>query len=221
LQLDLDGPGARRVFTGISVAGLHVLMVLVLIAQSATVRSMLPSMLHLKLVPGRFHVPPPPLQPLLLPPPPSAPMPNIVVAAPPAASAPRAAAQAPAVASHALHFGAASADTGLGLDVGTQAGGGAASRGSLADFEAAVKQKILAGKRQPGLAWDRRNTCVVNYTVNVSRAGAISGFTIAPCAVPEINQAARDAIQAAAPFPVPPDLGAATYAVHGTLIFRP
>ena len=119
----------------------------------------------------------------------------------------------------ASHFGAAT-DAGLGLDVGTSSGGGAGARGSLSGFEAAVRRAVLAGKRQPTLAWDRRDTCVVNYVVRVDRNGGLAGLHIDPCAVPEINQAARAAIQGAA-FPRPPDLGAASYDVHGSLIFRP
>ncbi len=84
-----------------------------------------------------------------------------------------------------------------------------------------MRARVLAGKHQPTLAWDRRNTCVVNYRVSVGRDGALSGFTIDPCAIPEINEAARAAIRAAAPFPPPPELGAASTEVHGTLIFHP
>lgn len=112
-------------------------------------------------------------------------------------------------------------DTGLALDIGGAATGGAGSRAGLEDFEAEVKRRILAQKRQPTLAWDRRNTCVVNYTVSVGAGGRLAGFRIDPCAVPEINAAARQAIAAAAPFPPPPALGAAAADVHGTLIFRP
>ena len=80
---------------------------------------------------------------------------------------------------------------------------------------------MLAAKRQPSLAWDRRNTCVVAYRVSVTRTGALAGFSIDPCGVPEINAAARATIQGAGPFPPPPDLGAAASEVHGSLIFHP
>ena len=117
------------------------------------------------------------------------------------------------------HF-AASTDTGLGLDVGTVAGGGAGSRGTLAGFEDLVRRRIVAGKRQPDLAWNRRNTCVVGYKVHIGTDGRLSGFSIDSCAVPEINEAARAAIQQAA-YPRPPELGASSYEVHGSLVFRP
>jgi protein TonB len=129
----------------------------------------------------------------------------------------RVAPAAPAVS----HFGPAGSDSGLGVEVTTNAGGGARGRGSLADFQAAVKRAVLARKVQPSLAWDRRNTCVVNYTVSVAQDGALVGLSIDRCAVPEINAAAEVAIRGAAPFPPPPDLGAARTVVHGTLVFRP
>ncbi len=168
--------------------------------------------------------PPPPIMPKLTPPellP--VPVPEIEVAPPPvASSAPRAIQRiAPRSAPTASHFGSASGDTGLGVNVATSVTGGSGSRGSLGDFEAAVKRAILARKVQPTLAWDRRNTCVVNYTAHVSRDGSLAGFRIEPCAIPEINEAARTAIMQAAPFPPPPDLGGRTYDVHGTLIFHP
>ena len=81
---------------------------------------------------------------------------------------------------------------------------------SPGEFEAAVKRAVLQRKRQPSLAWDRRNTCVVNYTVKIARDGSLAGLSIDPCAIPEINDAARNAIREAAPFPAPPDLGAPT-----------
>jgi protein TonB len=118
------------------------------------------------------------------------------------------------------HFGTAT-DAGLGIDVATSSVGGTGSRGSLESFQAAVRRRVLAGKRQPVLAWDRRQSCVVAYRVTVARSGALAGFSIDPCAVAEINEAARAAIRQAAPFPPPPDLGAATYDVQGSLIFHP
>ena len=84
-----------------------------------------------------------------------------------------------------------------------------------------MKRAILSRKVQPSLAWDRRNTCVINYTARVARDGSLAGFQIDACAIAEINGAAATAIQRAAPFPRPPDLGARIYDVHGTMIFHP
>ncbi len=218
MQFEPDRQGARAV-AGVAVAGLHVVLIAVLVSQSTAVRDTMPALLPLRMIPAPRPPPPPvPIPPLRLAPAPAIPVPDFKIAgAPPPPLAKQAARAAP----QAAHFGAASGDAGLGIDVAASAGGGNAGRGSLADFEAAVKRQVLARKRQPSLAWDRRNTCVVAYTVTITSTGALAGMTIEPCAVPEINQAARDAVSSAAPFPPPPDLGARTYAVRGSLIFRP
>ena len=197
---------------------LHVL-VFALLTSTGTVPPLRPAVLPIRAV-AQPAPPPPPaprLQPTLEAPPALAlALPEIRLTPPPAA--PRAVTRA-ALAPQASHFGAAT-DNGLGLDVAIVSGGGAGTRGTLAGFEAAVRARVLAGKRQPSLAWDRRDTCVVNYRVSVARGGGLAGYTIDPCAVPEINQAARDAI-AHASLPAPPDLGASSYEVHGSLIFHP
>ena len=163
--------------------------------------------------------PPPIPAPILTPPATFVPAPEISVAAPAARVARTTVIRAAPAEVPSGHFGTAT-DTGLELDVGTAKGGGGADRGSLAQFEATVRRQVLAGKRQPALAWDKRNTCVVGYTVHVGPAGRLASFSIDACAVPEINAAARAAIQAAT-FPPPPNLGAADYEVHGSLVFHP
>jgi protein TonB len=221
--VDLKPPASERAVSLVAVAALHVLLVLLLVTQSGTVQSLLPHALQVNLL----HPAAPPPTPkqitpdLALPAAAEIPIPEIVIAQP---SSPTALKSVVRVAPHvppANHFGPAAGDSGLGVEVATSAGGGARGRGSLGDFEAAVKRAVLHRRVQPTLAWDRRNTCVINYTVSVSRDGALAGFHIDPCAVPEINQAAQDAIRAAGPFPPPPDLGAAHYEVHGSLIFHP
>jgi protein TonB len=62
---------------------------------------------------------------------------------------------------------------------------------------------------------------VVNYRVRISQTGALAGLSIDPCAIPEINEAARAAIRAAAPFPPPPATAGASANVSGSLIFHP
>jgi protein TonB len=219
----LEASAARRAGTLGAVALGHVLL-LALLAQTGTIPPLLPMVLPVRMLPA-IHPPPPP-PPAILPrladaPPMAVPLPEIRLAAPPPPqpTAPRAITRA-VPRGEVSHFGAAT-DAGLGMDVATEAGGGAGARGSLAGFEAAVRRQVLAARHQPALAWDRRNTCVVNYTVRVSASGGLAGLSIDPCAIPEINEAARDAIRAAAPFPPPPRLGAATADVHGSLIFHP
>jgi protein TonB len=223
VNVDLDGPAAQRAVSLTVVVLIHGLIIAVLISQSSTVRSLIPTMTIVHLIDRAAPRPKPPeIKPPVQPPLVQIPVPEVNVAPPPAQNAaPRAVIRVGPHGPPAAHFGAASGDAGLGIDAATTSSGGAGSRGSLGDFEAAVKRAVLNQKRQPTLAWDRRNTCVVNYAVKISRSGALAGFTIDPCGVPEINQAAQTAIRAAAPFPAPPDLGASTTTVHGTLIFQP
>ncbi len=224
MPVDFDRPVLRRALSLCVVAGLHALLIALIATQSTTVLRLLPrEFVSMRILPSNPPpTPPPPLTPTLRAPDlPAPPLPDIVMAqtqAPPAPRAVRRAApRAPAVA----HFGPATDDMGLGVDVAATAAGGASGRGSLATFQAAVKRAVLARRVQPTLAWDRRNTCVVNYTVSVAPDGSLAGLHIDPCAVPEINAAAEAAIRAAAPFPPPPDLGGARTDVHGTLIFHP
>jgi protein TonB len=223
VNVDLDGPATQRAVSLGVVVLLHVLLIALLISQSATIRSFIPTVTIARLVQAPAPRPKPPdIKPQLQPPLMQVPVPDINVPPPPSQqAAPRAIVRVGPHGPPVSHFGSASGDAGLGIDAATTSGGGAGSRGSLADFEAEVKRAVLSQKRQPALAWDRRNTCVVNYAVTISRSGALAGLSIDPCGVPEINQAAQDAIRAAAPFSLPPDLGAATTTVHGTLIFRP
>ncbi len=220
----LDRPVAQRAVSLGVVGALHLAVLALILARSGAIESLLPAPSPVRILPSEVIRPPPP--PPVPPPPPEAllpvPVPEIAVAPPPpSAAAPRAVLRAAPAGPPVAHFGAAGADEGLGIAAATSKAGGAGGRGSLGAFEARVKQAILARKVQPVLAWDRRNTCVVNYTATVARDGSLAGLAIDPCAIPEINAAARAAIREAAPFPPPPDLGAARYDVHGTLIFHP
>jgi protein TonB len=221
----LDRPASQRAASLGVVVLLHVAVLALILARSGMVPSLLPVLSPVQVLPpdAARPPPPPPIVPLVRPPdllP--VPAPDIVVAPPPGPrNAPTAIARLAPHGPPVSHFGAASGDTGLGVALATSGTGGARGRGSLGDFEAAVKRAILARKVQPALAWDRRNTCVVNYTASVAPDGSLAGMHIEPCAVAEINEAAREAIRRAAPFARPPDLGGATYDVHGTLIFHP
>jgi protein TonB len=225
LPVDLDRPLLRRALSLCVVAGLHALLIALLLAQSGMVERLVPRVfVSMRILQAaRPPQPLPPLTPTLrmpdLPPPP---VPDIVSAQSPPPASPRAVTRAAPHPPAISHFGPANDDLGLDVDVAaTTGGGGARSRGSLGEFQAAVKRAVLARRVQPTLAWDRRNTCVVNYTVSVARDGSLAGLRIDPCAVPEINAAAEAAIRAAAPFPPPPDLGGARTDVHGTLVFHP
>ena len=220
-----DPPAAQRVVSLGVVAGLHALVIALLLSQTSTVQLGLPRVLEAIHILAPQRPPPPPpshLAPTLQPPDLAPiPAPDIEIIQPESPHALRAVVPTARPAPTASHFGPATGDAGLGVEAATTVGGGARGRGSLADFQAAVRRAVLARRVQPSLAWDRRNTCVVNYTVSVGRDGSLAGLSIDPCAVPEINAAAEAAIRAAAPFPAPPDLGAARTSVHGTLVFGP
>lgn len=219
-----DRPATQRLVSLGVVAALHAGLIVLLLWPSARVQIGLPLVLRAVHIVTPLVPPPPPpnLTPVLMAPDRLLlPAPDIVSVAPKVAAAPRATVQAARPAPAASHFGPATDDAGLGVDVAARGGGGARGRGSLGDFQAAVRRAVLARRVQPRLGWDRRNTCVINYTVTVARDGSLAGLAIDPCAVPEINAAAAAAIRAAAPFPAPPDLGAAHTDVHGSLIFQP
>lgn len=223
MRFDPDDPRVQRALSGGIVAMLHLALVVLLITQSETVQGVLRPLVPATLLPPPpAEKPKPPEVQVKVPPVPMpVPVPEVVVGPPPGQSnAPVAVVRVPfAKGPPVSHFGSAGEDTGLAVRANTGRGGGAQGRGSLGDFDAAVKRAVLRRKRQPFLAFGRRRDCVVNYTVTVARNGALAGLSVDPCAVPEINAQAEEAIRAAAPFPPPPDLGAPTYDVHGTLIY--
>ncbi|HTZ70041.1 MAG TPA: hypothetical protein VMB71_05255, partial [Acetobacteraceae bacterium] len=165
-------PAWQRLASFGLVVALHALVIALLVSQSATVEELVPAVLRVVQI-ARPPLPPPPppsLPPKLVPPDlVPLPVPDVTIAQAPSPRAPRAVTR---VAPAASHFGPATDDAGLGVAVATRAGGGARGRGSLGAFEAAVKRAVLARKSQPTLAWDRRNTCIINYTVTVAPDGA-------------------------------------------------
>ncbi len=224
MPVDFDRPLLRRALSLCVVAGLHALLIVLVLTQSTMVAHLMPRVfVSMRILPTHTPPKPPPaLTPTLkVPDLAPLPVPDIVVAQTAAPVSPRPVTRVTPRAPSVSHFGPATDDMGLGVDVAASAGGGARGRGSLGAFQAAVKRAVLARRVQPTLAWDRRNTCVVNYTVSVAPDGSLAGLHIDPCGVPEINAAAEAAIRAAAPFPPPPDLGGARTDVHGTMIFHP
>ncbi len=117
-----------------------------------------------------------------------------------------------------MHFSAAGADDGLGLDIGTPSGG--TGHGSLGDFDDAVKQRILAAKTYPPGMKYVWNECVIEYRVTVDHTGQLLNYSITGCDNPFLESAARAAIISASPFPVPPDFGGTQYDVYGTLVYK-
>jgi hypothetical protein len=85
VQVDFDTPGARRAVSLAAVAGLHILVIALLMSQSASFRAALPIITRTRLLPEPAPRPPPPpaITPRLAPPAMFVPLPSIAVAAPP------------------------------------------------------------------------------------------------------------------------------------------
>jgi len=200
-----------------TVAGLHLALILLLLGDRLPDMSRPRSLVSAALVSEHPPAPKPVphVVPMLQAPAAIVPLPDIKIAesAPPKASPLRAPAQAAP--------SRATQGDGLEMEVATAPGGGALARAALDDFEAGVKARIEAGKRQPVLAKELRNTCLITYTISIDRSGRMLSYRIDPCTVAAINEAARAAISRAGPFAPPPDLGASRTDVHGSLVFEP
>ena len=119
-----------------------------------------------------------------------------------------------------MHFGAEGAQAGLGMDLGTPAGGGGNGHDLMGAFDDAVKQRIQEAKTYPpGLPY-MWNECVVEYSVTIDRNGQFLDYKLWGCGDPFLDSAARAAILMAAPFPLPPDYGGNQYTVFGSLVFK-
>lgn len=106
---------------------------------------------------------------------------------------------------------------GTGPTVGTSQRRGMHVPSGYAD---AVKSRIVAARVYPAEAKQKFQECFVAYTVTVDRNGTLLSYDIDRCGHPLLDQAAKTAIEQAAPFPVPPDQGADRYDIHGSLVFR-
>ena len=138
----LDRPASGRAVSFGVVALLHIAVIALVLSQSGRVRSVVPLLAAVTMLPAERRPPPPPPPPIVpkvIPPDMMVvPMPEISVAPPPPSSrAPTAIVRVGPKGPPVSHFGAAAGDTGLGVSVATAGTGGAQGRGSLEDFEAA------------------------------------------------------------------------------------
>ncbi|HVJ56034.1 MAG TPA: hypothetical protein VM689_26475 [Aliidongia sp.] len=62
--------------------------------------------------------------------------------------------------------------------------------------------------------------CLINYQVTIDRHGNLLSYKIDPCTSALVNAVAEARIKAAAPYPPPPDTGAAQYTIYRSQIFH-
>ena len=192
-----------------------------------------PPVLYLTL--ERLRPPPPLPEPEIKPPPPPVPLiaepPEIVIKP---VEKPKKPAPAPAP---ALAVPLPPADTGppvhyFGSGPGAGSGAGTSTLGSNAgdgigrlapsDYDGRVKARIMANKVFPMAAQLKRQECVITYSVTIDRSRHMIAHHIDPCLYPMINEAAEAAIVKAgnAGDFDPPDNGAETRVVHGSLPYH-
>lgn len=83
-----------------------------------------------------------------------------------------------------------------------------------------VYTRINKNADYPREAKLRRQQGRVGYKLTLNPQGALLGFDIQTSGSEILDQAAREAIQRAAPFPKLPELGASTYLLAGFIVFK-
>jgi len=79
--------------------------------------------------------------------------------------------------------------------------------------------RIAAG-RYPKAAALRRQEGRIGYTLQLNPQGGLIDFELEPSGIEALDQAAAEALRAAAPFPPLPDLGGSSYRVSGAIVYR-
>lgn len=109
----------------------------------------------------------------------------------------------------------------------------ASTRGRMAPsgYADTVKGRVTANLQRPegavykpppgykGDPNDFKRHCYIPYEITVDGRGQMVGFEIDPCGDALLDQAARQAIRQAGPFPPPPGGGEGRYTIYGTAIF--
>ncbi|USX17340.1 TonB family protein [Oxalobacteraceae bacterium OTU3CAMAD1] len=83
-----------------------------------------------------------------------------------------------------------------------------------------VYARINSNTDYPREAKMRRQQGKVAYRLTLNPQGALISFDIQSSGVEALDEAARDAIRRAAPFPRLPDLGGSTYLLAGNIVFK-
>ena len=95
-----------------------------------------------------------------------------------------------------------------------------ATEGIPTDYVNQVYARINSNTDYPREAKMRRQQGKVGYRLTLNPQGALISFDIQSSGVEALDEAARDAIRRAAPFPRLPDLGGSTYLLAGNIVFK-
>jgi protein TonB len=95
-----------------------------------------------------------------------------------------------------------------------------ATEGIPTDYVNQVYTRINRNADYPREAKLRRQQGKVGYTLTLDAQGALVKFDIQSSGNDSLDEAAREAIKRAAPFPKLPDLGGSTYQLVGNIVFK-
>jgi protein TonB len=87
------------------------------------------------------------------------------------------------------------------------------------DYAEKVKTRVNAAIVYPADAKRFLQQCWVEYTLTVDRNGNMLNYRIENCGDDRLDAAAQAALIKGGPYPPPPDSGAASYEIHGALVF--
>jgi protein TonB len=94
------------------------------------------------------------------------------------------------------------------------------TEGIPTDYVNQVYARINSNTDYPREAKMRRQQGKVAYRLTLDPQGALISFDIQSSGVEALDEAARDAIRRAAPFPRLPDLGGSSYLLAGNIVFK-
>ncbi|PUA19649.1 TonB family protein [Glaciimonas sp. PCH181] len=94
------------------------------------------------------------------------------------------------------------------------------TEGIPSDYVNQIYTRINRRAEYPRVAKMRHEEGRVGYKLTLSPQGALLKFDIQSSGSEALDEAARDAIKAAAPFPKLPDLGGSTYLLSGAIVFK-
>jgi len=95
-----------------------------------------------------------------------------------------------------------------------------ATDGIPTDYVNQVYARINGNADYPREAKLRRQQGKVGYRLTLSPQGALLNIDLQSCGIEALDEAAREAIRRAAPFPKLPDLGGSSYLLAGNIVFQ-